>query len=215
MKKGTILFSGLVLSVSLLTTTPVNASPYVGFGLNLSDVDYLREDITLTDGSVEPDVERNRYNAENFNGFIGYAGYKFNKNYSLEISYTYFMEGEESTYLGTIGTIPVDLETEVKLSIIDLDNIYTCSIDNKIGLYGSIGASYIMYEEKMYLTGGGLVDELIYDGDEKGFGANFGLGLEFKLDKAFSVRSGIKYTKTFMDSIDNIVGYNIGIKYSY
>jgi outer membrane autotransporter protein len=78
-----------------------------------------------------------------------------------------------------------------------------------------VGLSKIDFDTQInYLDNGNARDS--FSDDQSGYGLNLGLGLEANIYKNTSLRAMVKYISTSsIDDFDNLVNYNLGIKYQF
>jgi opacity protein-like surface antigen len=221
MKKSIIKKISILASI-IAISNGVNANeikPYIGIGYQMSNVNYNTSNVQISDGNISADL--GDYFEDNLANFNLFAGFKVKDYLSLEIGY--FSSKEEDKSNNSTGLIwtdtsnPLTTNSKSKLQIINFDAIYNHKLDynNKFNFLALVGLSKIDFDTQInYLDNGNARDS--FSDDQSGYGLNLGLGLEANIYKNTSLRAMVKYISTSsIDDFDNLVNYNLGIKYQF
>lgn len=202
MKKQIIKRLSILASI-IAISNGVNANeikPYIGIGYQMSNVNY----------STKNGINYGDYAEDNLSNINIFGGIKFiEHNTSIEINY--FKSKEESK-----ANVPLDIggftTSRVKIGLVSLDAVYTQKIkQSKFNALFIGGLSRISFDaplDNAYILG--------VSAHQNGYGLNLGLGLEANIYQNTSLRGLIKYTTVNgIDYFDNLVNYNLGIKYQF
>jgi opacity protein-like surface antigen len=221
MKKSIIKKISILASI-IVISNGVNANeikPYIGIGYQMSNVNYNTSNVQISDGNISADL--GDYFEDNLANFNLFAGFKVQDYLSLEIGY--FSSKEEVKSNNSTGLFwdstsnPLTTNSKSKLQIINFDAIYNHKLDysNKFNFLALAGLSKIDFDTQIdYLDNGNARGS--FSDDQSGYGLNLGLGLEANIYKNTSLRAMVKYISTSsIDDFDNLVNYNLGIKYQF
>lgn len=221
MKKSIIKKISILASI-IAISNGVNANeikPYIGIGYQMSNINYNTENVQIRDGNISADL--GDYFEDNLANFNLFAGFKVQDYLSLEIGY--FSSKEEVKSNNSTGLFwdstsnPLTTNSKSKLQIINFDAIYNHKLDysNKFNFLALAGLSKIDFDTQIdYLDNGSTRDS--FSDDQDGYGLNLGLGLEVNIYKNISLRGLIKYTTVNgIDYFDDLINYNLGVKYQF
>lgn len=214
MKKSIIKKISILASI-ILISNGVNANeikPYIGIGYQMSNVNY----------NTINGLDYNNILEDGFSNFNLFSGIKLvDKNLSLELSYFKSKDKNKND-----NYYPIDLngdtvadanstKSKTSLEIISLDAIYHQKINNDFNFLFLGGLSKISVDGEVdYYNSGSYV--LSNSDDQSGYGLNLGLGLEANIYNNISLRGVIKYTTVnSIDYFDDLVNYNLGVKYQF
>ena len=204
-----------ILASIIAISNGVNANeikPYIGIGYQMSNVNY----------NTINGLDYNNILEDGFSNFNLFSGIKLvDKNLSLELSYFKSKDKNKND-----NSYPIDLngdtvadanstKSKTSLEIISLDAIYHQKINNDFNFLFLGGLSKISVDGEVdYYNSGSYV--LSNSDDQSGYGLNLGLGLEANIYKNISLRGLIKYTTVNgIDYFDDLVNYNLNIKYQF
>ena len=214
MKKSIIKKISILASI-IAISNGVNANeikPYIGIGYQMSNVNYNTINVLDYD-----DILENKFN--NFNLFTGIK--LIDKNISLELGYFKSKDGKknDNSYIWDLdndGNFDANnSKSKTSLDIISLDAIYHQKINNDFNFLFLGGLSRISIDGEIdyYNSASYILSE---SDDQDGYGLNLGLGLEANIYNNISLRGVIKYTTVNgIDYFDDLVNYNLGVKYQF
>ena len=151
----TVLFFACVLSTSALAASPF----YVGGGIGQS---YVEEDNVLPGEDFE---------GEDF-AFKVFGGYRFHKNFSVELAYIDFGKPDDNI-------LGIDVETE--LYAVVLSGVGILPLSDRFELFVKLGAAY--WDGKAKVAG------LTARDDENGTKLAYGVGASFAITDQFAIRA--------------------------
>jgi opacity protein-like surface antigen len=214
MKKSIIKKLSILASI-IAISNGVNANeikPYIGIGYQMSNVNY----------NTINGLDYNNILEDGFSNFNLFSGIKLvDKNLSLELSYFKSKDknkNDNSYLIDLNGDTVADAnstKSKTSLEIISLDAIYHQKINNDFNFLFLGGLSKISVDGEVdYYNSGSYV--LSNSDDQSGYGLNLGLGLEANIYNNISLRGVIKYTTVnSIDYFDDLVNYNLGVKYQF
>ncbi|MDA9231286.1 porin family protein [Rickettsiales bacterium] len=221
MKKNIINKLSILASV-ITISSGANANeikPYIGIGYQANNLDYKNVNISLDTGNTS--VDSGSYFEDNLANFNLFAGFKVKDYLSFEIGYFKSKEENKSnnaTALVWTDTLnPLTTNSESKLQIINFDIIYNHKLDyaNKFNLLALTGLSKIDFDTHINYLDNGTI-RLSESNYQSGYGFNLGLGLEANIYQNLSIRAVAKYISTSsIDYFDNLINYNLGVKYQF
>ncbi len=152
-----VLFFACVLSTSVLAASHF----YVGGGIGQS---YVEED------NVLPGED---FKGEDF-AFKVFGGYRFHKNFSVELAYIDFGKPDDNI-------LGIDLETE--LYAVVLSGVGILPLSDRFELFVKLGAAYWDGKAKAEVAG------LTVRSDENGTKLAYGVGASFAITDQFAIRA--------------------------
>ena len=144
-----------------------------------------------------------------------FAGYKFNKNFSLEGGYADLGKFHAKAG-GVIGT-PVSINAKVDSYAIFVDAVGTLPLNESFSIFGKAGAAYTHTKTKVSGSWAGFVDSSS-DSDNEVV-PKLGLGAEYNLTKTVAVRA--EYERYFKVGDKNQTGesdvgvWSVGVKMAF
>jgi len=123
-------------------------------------------------------------NDDSDTGYKIFAGYKFNKNFALEGGY--FDLGKFGFAATTAG--PGTLNGSIKLQGINLDAVGILPVGQGFSLFGRAGVNYAQARDSFSGTGPVNVSNPSPSKNDTNY--NFGLGLQYDLNKSVGMRLG-------------------------
>lgn len=196
---------------------------YVGIGYQLSNLDYNKNTIQLSNASFKYKGED--YFGNNFANVNFFAGYKVFEDKdldgSVDLEVGYFFKNNVTKNNNSTGTAwnssgnPVTTRSESNLSVVSLDAIFNHNFNEYFKILTIGGVSGVFYKNNIDFLDHGITR--ISDQDKQnGLGFNAGVGSEVKIIKDISARATIKYTAVSgIDAFNRFITYGVGIKYNF
>ncbi len=182
MKKLSLPF---LFALALISNANAEVKPYAGVAYQLNHIDYK---------SVSA---KSSYDAPSL-----FAGVAFNDKFSAEVGY--------SRSLSDKNGYPANLTTKTKISMINLDGIYSHAVTNNVRLLAIASVADIYVATKTDANG------TISKNKDRGHGYGLGLGIEAGLTKNVAFRVSAKALKTEgVSNMDYAYIYNAGFKFGF
>ncbi|MCE9640361.1 MAG: porin family protein [Betaproteobacteria bacterium] len=121
--------------------------------------------------------------SENSTGYKVFAGYQFNRNFSIEGGYFNLGKISFDSTTAPAGTLHGDAKNQGGLN---LDAVGTLPINENFSAFGRIGVQNA--ETKLSLSGTGAIVVLIPEFTKRETNVKFGLGLQFDFNKNIGMR---------------------------
>ena len=145
-----------------------------------------------------------------------YAGYKLNKNFSIEGGYANFGQFDAKAG-GIISGSPVTVKGTVDSYAIFVDAVGTLPLNDQFSLFGKVGGAYAHTKAKVTGSWRGFVDSS--SDSANNFVPKLGLGAEFNITKSVAIRGEYEHYFNVGDKDktgqDDIGVWSLGIKVGF
>ena len=196
--KKSLLLASVAFSIFTTNVNAIELKPYIGFDYVYSNAS--TNDVVVQDVLVGKDLYENNFHSLSIN-----VGTSINDYFDIEAFY------QKSA----------DAEGDV-VALVDGSNVYTDKIKTSFYAYGVDAIGHLPLSEKFTAIGSVGLGQYEFEmngfgvtANENGLGVRLGIGVQYKINEHFALRTIVRQTLLDMDSVDNMTDFSVGFRYSF